>query len=77
MARRIPNQIPSAHQILYFLSEITRKVSRQGLESLNELEKQSIPPLSEIRTDSPEYRQLVKEIYEQHAHAGQGNSQNF
>ena len=58
-------------------SEITRKVSRQGLESLTESEKKSIPPLSEICTDSPEYRKLVREIYEQHAHAGQGNSKNF
>ena len=70
-----------AHQLpliaLNVPSEITRKVASKGLESLTESEKQSIPPISEIRTDSPEYRQLVREIYDQHAHAGQGNSQNF
>ena len=58
-------------------SEITRKVAHQDLEGLTELEKQSIPPLSEIRTDNQEYRQMVREIYEQHTHAGQGNSKNF
>jgi uncharacterized iron-regulated protein len=58
-------------------SEITRKVAKYGLESLTETEKQSIPPVSEIRTDNLEYRQLLLDIYQQKTHAGQGNSQNF
>ena len=55
-------------------SEITRKVARQGLEKLTNLEKQSIPPITEIRTDNLAYRQMILKAFEQHQSAGHGNS---
>lgn len=58
-------------------SEVTRKVARQGLESLTAEEKKHIPPISEIRTDNAEYRQLLLEVYQQHQKAAQGNSTAF
>ncbi|MEA5539507.1 ChaN family lipoprotein [Limnoraphis robusta Tam1] len=57
-------------------SEVTRKVAKEGLESLTDEDKRYIPPLSEIRTDNAEYRQMLQEIYQQHHH-GQGNSAAF
>lgn len=58
-------------------SEVTRKVATQGLESLTAEEKKHIPPISEIRTDNAEYRQLLLEVFQQHQKAGQGNSTAF
>ena len=58
-------------------SEVTRKVASQGLESLTAEEKKHIPPISEIRTDNAEYRQLLLEVYQQHQKATQGNSTAF
>jgi uncharacterized iron-regulated protein len=58
-------------------SEITRKVSRSGLESLTAEEKKLIPPLKEIRTDNEEYRKLVLAAFEQHQSGGHGNSPNI
>ena len=58
-------------------SEVTRKVATQGLESLTADEKEHIPPLSEIRTDNAEYRQMLLEVYQQHQKAAQGNSTAF
>lgn len=58
-------------------SEVTRKVATQGLESLRAEDKKYIPPVSEIRTDNAEYRQMLLEIYQQHQKAGQGNSTAF
>jgi uncharacterized iron-regulated protein len=55
-------------------SEITRKVSRSGLESLTAEEKKLIPPFKEIRTDNEEYRKLVLAAFEQHQSGGHGNS---
>jgi uncharacterized iron-regulated protein len=57
-------------------SEVTRKVARQGLLSLTPAEKKLIPPLSEIRTDNQEYRQLALAAFEKHQAAGHGNSQS-
>lgn len=57
--------------------EITRKVTRSGLESLTPQQRKLIPPLSEIRTDHVEYRQLLAEIFGQHQHSGHGNSNKF
>ena len=57
--------------------EITRKVTRSGLESLTPQQRKLIPPFSEIRTDNPEYRQLLAEIFGQHQHSGHGNSNKF
>lgn len=46
-------------------TEITSKVARGGLESLSRLEQQYyIPPLSDIRTNSVDYRQLMAQIYQ-------------
>jgi uncharacterized iron-regulated protein len=55
-------------------SEITRKVSRQGLESLTAEERKLIPPFSEIRTDNEEYRSLILAAFEGHQSGGHGNS---
>jgi uncharacterized iron-regulated protein len=58
-------------------SEVTRKVATQGLESLTTEDEKYIPPVSEIRTDNAEYRQMLLEVYQQHQKAGQGNSRAF
>lgn len=58
-------------------SEVTRKVAREGLESLTPEERQHIPPFAEIRTDNAEYRQLLQEVYETHVSGGHGNSTGF
>jgi uncharacterized iron-regulated protein len=58
-------------------TEITRKVAREGLESLTAEEKQYIPPVTEIKTDNANYRQMLQEIYQQHHHDALGNSQAF
>lgn len=55
-------------------SEITRKVARAGLNSLTASEKLQIPPLSEIRTDNQEYRQMALAAFQHHQAAGHGNS---
>ena len=46
-------------------AEVTRKVARQGLESLDESERVYIPDFAEIRTDNAEYRQIIQAAYEQ------------
>ena len=58
-------------------TEVTRQVARGGLESLTLAQRKLIPPLSEIRTDNPEYRQLMLNIFKQHQDAGNGRSANF
>lgn len=58
-------------------TEISRKVAREGLESLTAAEQRYIPPLSEIRTDNQAYRQILQNIYNQHAREGHGNSDGF
>ncbi|MGB3205256.1 MAG: ChaN family lipoprotein [Crinalium sp.] len=58
-------------------SEVTRKVSRQGLESLNQEDWKYIPPISEIRTDNQEYRQLFEKLTGGHHHNLSGNSQKL
>jgi uncharacterized iron-regulated protein len=55
-------------------SEVTRKVSRAGLSSLTPEERQHIPPFSEIRTDSAQYRQMALESFQMHQRAGYGSS---
>ena len=57
-------------------SEVTRKVSRQGLQSLNQEDWKYIPPISEIRTDNQEYRQLFEKLAGGH-HQMSGNSQKL
>ena len=54
--------------------EITHKVAKTGLNSLDKKDFKYIPPLAAINLDNDEYRQAIKEIYLQHVAAGQGNS---
>jgi uncharacterized iron-regulated protein len=58
-------------------TEVTRKVARSGLESLTTAERKYIPPLSEIRTDNAQYREMARKAYELHHQAGHGNSRSF
>ena len=57
-------------------TEITRKVSRTGLDSLTLAEQQWIPPKSAILLQPEAYRQRIRQIYNE-IHAGSGNSANF
>ena len=70
-----------AHQLpllaLNTPTEVTRKVASQGLEALSSEDKRYIPPRSEIRLDNEDYRQMMQEAYQMHAHGGHGNSDNF
>ncbi len=58
-------------------TEVTHQVAREGLESLTPTQLKYIPPISEIRTDNQEYRQISQQVYEMHHQTGQGNSTNF
>ncbi len=58
-------------------TEITRLVAKNGLDSLTPEQSKFIPPLSEIRTDNPEYRQLMLGIFQQHQADAKGNSADF
>ena len=55
-------------------AEVSRKVARQGLESLTAEERQWIPPFSEIRTDNQDYRKMVLAAFSEHQAAGHGKS---
>ena len=57
-------------------TEITRKVSRTGLDSLTLAEQQWIPPKSAILLQPEAYRQRIRQVYNE-IHAGSGNSANF
>ncbi len=48
-------------------TEITRKASKQGLESLTTAELQYIPPIAEIDRTNIEYRGMISASYQQHA----------
>jgi uncharacterized iron-regulated protein len=69
-----------AHQIPLLAintpSEVTRKVAYTGLESLVPEDLKWIPPLSEIDTSNPAYRQRLLETY-QSFHTVHGNSDGF
>lgn len=53
-------------------SEITRKVSRSGLDSLTSAEQQQIPPRSELFVGPDAYRQRLQQFFmDMHQHAGQ------
>jgi uncharacterized iron-regulated protein len=58
-------------------TEITTKVSTQGLNSLTQEERKQIPPFFEIRTDNRDYRQMLAEVYQQHTHGKHGNSEDI
>lgn len=68
------NQIPVI--ALNTPAEITRKVARQGLDSLTIAERRQIPPFSEIRTEPERYRERLRQIYDE-MHQGKGNSDRF
>ncbi|MEX0270253.1 ChaN family lipoprotein [Leptolyngbyaceae cyanobacterium UHCC 1019] len=57
-------------------TEITRKVSRTGLDSLTLAERQWIPPKSAIRLEPEVYRQRIRQIYDE-IHAGSSHSADF
>ena len=44
-------------------SEVTRKVSRQGLESLTFTDRRFIPPLSTIQVGPESYRDRIQKVY--------------
>jgi uncharacterized iron-regulated protein len=48
-------------------TEITRKVAKQGLESLTPAELQYIPPIAEIDRSNAKYQQMILASYQQHA----------
>lgn len=56
--------------------EITKKVGRQGLESLTPEDYTFIPPLAEIDVSNAAYRQKLKTIYEQF-HPGPASEEGF
>jgi uncharacterized iron-regulated protein len=58
-------------------TEITRQVARDGLDSLEEDDFRYIPSLAEIKIDDPDYRQMLRASYDNHAHDGHGNSDGF
>jgi uncharacterized iron-regulated protein len=58
-------------------TEITRQVARDGLDSLEEDDFRYIPPLAEIKIDDPDYRQMLRASYDNHARDGHGNSDGF
>lgn len=47
-------------------TEITRKVAKQGLESLTTEERQYIPPITEIDRSNVKYRESILASYQQH-----------
>ncbi len=57
-------------------SEVTRKVSRKGLQALTAEERQLIPPMSELRSEPKSYRDRIQKIYDGF-HQGKGNSTQF
>ncbi len=54
-------------------TEVTRKVSRKGLEGLTLADRRFIPPLSEIQLGPTEYQGRIQKIYTE-MHQGKGNS---
>lgn len=57
-------------------NEVTRKVSRQGLESLTLSDRRFIPPISSIQIGPDAYRDRIQKIYTE-MHQGKGNSKGF
>lgn len=67
------NQIPLI--ALNTPAEVTRKVAREGLASLEGEDLDDIPPLADIDTEDPDYRQRLMEVFK--AHGGAGHSLEF
>ncbi len=74
-------QFAKAHQIpviaLNTPTEILRKVSKGGLESLQAADFQYIPPASEINKSNLTYRDLILESYQQHQAQAVATSPDF
>lgn len=68
------NQLPVV--ALNTPTEVTRKVARSGLESLEAGDRQFIPPISEIALEPEAYRQWLRAIYDA-AHHGKTSSASF
>jgi uncharacterized iron-regulated protein len=58
-------------------TEITRKVARQGLESLTTTELEYIPPIAEIDRSNAKYQQMILSSYRQHAGIVSISSRSF
>jgi uncharacterized iron-regulated protein len=58
-------------------TEITRKVAKQGLESLTNTELTYIPPIAEIDRSNAKYQQMVAGSYRQHAGIVSISSKSF
>jgi uncharacterized iron-regulated protein len=58
-------------------TEITRKVSRQGLESLKGDELKNIVPIAEIDFSNTTYRDLILQSYRQHRQNATAQSKSF
>jgi uncharacterized iron-regulated protein len=69
------NQIPLI--ALNTPTEITFKVAKDGLNSLEGDDFRYIPLLNEIELDNQAYRQELQTVYQQHADHEQGNSNNL
>lgn len=57
-------------------TEVTKKVSRNGLEQLTDADQTFIPPLAEIDVSNQAYRQKLKNIFAQF-HAGHGSAESL
>lgn len=70
-----------AHQLpvvaLNAPSEISRKVARQGLDSLEGEDLRYIPPIADIDTQNEAYRELVRSPFRAHGSHGTFNFENF
>ncbi|MBW4620528.1 MAG: ChaN family lipoprotein [Cyanosarcina radialis HA8281-LM2] len=58
-------------------TEVSRQVTRGGLESLTPDQRRFIPPDNEIDTDNAEYRKIVLEAFKQHQAGSHGSSPNL
>ncbi|MGC1308352.1 MAG: ChaN family lipoprotein [Phormidesmis sp.] len=56
-------------------AEVTRKVAKEGLESLMDEDLVHIPPVADIDTTDENYRALISETFD--AHGGAGHSISF
>ena len=54
-------------------TEVTRKVSRKGLESLTLADRRFVPAMSEVQVGPAGYRDRIQQIYTE-MHQGKGNS---
>lgn len=67
------NQIPLI--ALNTPAEVTRQVAKEGLESLTGEALEYIPPIADINTDDPAYKDWISEVFS--SHNGTGHSPDF